>query len=70
MLKTCSHPRNVLLKGDFLDELRKSILVLFLWCDIAKSVKTMNENRELTKAELEIMQIIWAKGRVLVHDIL
>ncbi len=30
----------------------------------------MNENRELTKAELEIMQIIWAKGRVLVHDIL
>ncbi len=41
-----------------------------MWCDIAKSVKTMNENRELTKAELEIMQIIWAKGRVLVHDIL
>ncbi len=30
----------------------------------------MNENRELTKAELEIMRIIWAKGRVLVHDIL
>ncbi len=30
----------------------------------------MNENRELTKAELEIMQIIWAKGRVLIHDIL
>ncbi len=30
----------------------------------------MNENRELTKAELEIIQIIWAKGRVLVHDIL
>ncbi len=30
----------------------------------------MNENRELTKAELELMQIIWAKGRVLIHDIL
>ncbi len=30
----------------------------------------MNENRELTKAELEIMQIIWAKGKVLIHDIL
>ncbi len=30
----------------------------------------MAENRELTKAELEIMQIIWAKGKVLIHDIL
>ncbi len=30
----------------------------------------MNENRELTKAELELMQIIWAKEKVLIHDIL
>lgn len=28
------------------------------------------EIKELTKAELEIMQIIWDKGKVLVHDIL
>lgn len=36
---------------------------------------TMGENlknrpQELTKAELEIMQIIWKKEKVLVHDIL
>ncbi len=33
----------------------------------------MENNRqitELTKAELEIMNIIWQKGRVVVHDIL
>ncbi len=30
----------------------------------------MAEIRELTKAELELMQIIWAKGKVFVHDIL
>ena len=29
-----------------------------------------NKMQELTKAELEIMQVIWRKGRVLVHDIL
>ena len=29
-----------------------------------------NKMQELTKAELEIMQVIWKKGRVLVHDIL
>ncbi len=33
-------------------------------------LETMNENRELTRAELEIMQIIWAKKKVLIHDIL
>lgn len=33
--------------------------------------KTANKDiRELTRAELEIMQIIWEKGKVLVHDIL
>ena len=26
--------------------------------------------QELTKAELEIMQVIWKRGKVLVHDIL
>lgn len=26
--------------------------------------------QELTKAELEIMQVIWYKGKVLIHDIL
>lgn len=31
--------------------------------------KTKNK-LELTKAEQEIMQLIWAKGRVLIHDIL
>lgn len=31
---------------------------------------TDREIKELTKAELEIMQIVWAKGKVLVHDIL
>lgn len=31
---------------------------------------TNREIKELTKAELEIMQIVWAKGKVLVHDIL
>ena len=29
-----------------------------------------NKTQELTKAELEIMQVIWQKGNVLVHDIL
>ena len=29
-----------------------------------------NKPQELTKAELEIMQVIWQKERVLVHDIL
>ena len=33
--------------------------------------KIIKEGRqELTKAELEIMQVIWKKGKVLVHDIL
>ncbi len=35
---------------------------------MAKTVK--NKPLELTKAELEIMQVIWKKGKVLVHDIL
>ncbi len=30
----------------------------------------MSDIKELTKAELEIMQIIWKKGKVFVHDIL
>ena len=29
-----------------------------------------NKPQELTKAELEIMQVIWQKEKVLVHDIL
>lgn len=29
-----------------------------------------NKSQELTRAELEIMRIIWSKGRVVVHDIL
>lgn len=29
-----------------------------------------NKTQELTKAELEIMQVIWQKEKVLVHDIL
>lgn len=33
-------------------------------------METRTEIRELTKAELEIMQIVWKKGKVLVHDIL
>ena len=33
--------------------------------------KIIKEGRqELTRAELEIMQVIWKKGKVLVHDIL
>ena len=33
--------------------------------------KIIKEGRqELTKAELEIMQVIWKRGKVLVHDIL
>lgn len=32
--------------------------------------KTKNRPQELTKAELEIMQVIWHKENVLVHDIL
>lgn len=35
---------------------------------MAKIVK--DSRQELTRAELEIMQVIWAKGHVLVHDIL
>ena len=35
---------------------------------MAKIVK--EERQELTRAELEIMQVIWKKGKVLVHDIL
>lgn len=31
---------------------------------------TNNRPQELTKAELEIMQVIWKKEKVLVHDIL
>ncbi len=30
----------------------------------------MADIKELTKAELEIMQIIWKRGKVLVHDVL
>lgn len=29
-----------------------------------------NKPQELTRAELEIMQVLWAKGAVVVHDIL
>lgn len=29
-----------------------------------------NKTQELTKAELEIMQVIWQKEKVLVHDVL
>ena len=29
-----------------------------------------NRPQELTRAELEIMQVLWAKGAVVVHDIL
>ena len=29
-----------------------------------------NRHQELTKAELEIMQVIWKKEKVLIHDIL
>lgn len=32
--------------------------------------KAYNDIRDLTKAELEIMQIIWDCGKVLIHDIL
>ena len=33
--------------------------------------KIIKEGRqELTRAELEIMQVIWKKGKVLIHDIL
>lgn len=32
--------------------------------------KKQNRPQELTKAELEIMQIIWLKEKVLIHDIL
>ncbi|MBR4299999.1 MAG: BlaI/MecI/CopY family transcriptional regulator [Bacteroidales bacterium] len=32
--------------------------------------KVKNRPQELTKAELEIMQVIWQKEKVLVHDIL
>lgn len=32
--------------------------------------KISNKPLELTKAELEIMQVIWQKGKALVHDIL
>ena len=45
-----------------------------MWSEIetthimAKIVK--EERQELTRAELEIMQVIWKKGKVLVHDIL
>ncbi|MBQ2414023.1 MAG: BlaI/MecI/CopY family transcriptional regulator [Rikenellaceae bacterium] len=35
---------------------------------MAKIVK--DRQPELTRAELEIMQVMWAKGKVLVHDIL
>lgn len=35
---------------------------------MAKIVK--DRQPELTRAELEIMQVIWGKGKVLVHDIL
>jgi predicted transcriptional regulator len=31
---------------------------------------TKNRPQELTRAELEIMQILWQNGRALVHDIL
>lgn len=31
---------------------------------------TKNRPLELTRAELEIMQVLWAKGAVVVHDIL
>lgn len=31
---------------------------------------TKNRPQELTRAELEIMQVLWAKGAVVVHDIL
>ena len=31
---------------------------------------TKKRSQELTRAELEIMQILWQKGRALVHDIL
>ncbi len=35
------------------------------------TVKTTKKRpQELTRAELEIMQILWRKGRALVHDIL
>ncbi|HIZ86388.1 MAG TPA: BlaI/MecI/CopY family transcriptional regulator [Candidatus Coprenecus stercoravium] len=35
---------------------------------MAKIIK--DGRQELTRAELEIMQVIWKKGKVLVHDIL
>ena len=39
--------------------------------NIHAMAKIIKEGRqELTRAELEIMQLIWKKGKVLVHDIL
>ena len=39
--------------------------------NIHAMAKIIKEGRqELTRAELEIMQVIWKKGKVLVHDIL
>lgn len=34
------------------------------------TTKTVKKTQELTRAELEVMQIMWQKGRALVHDIL
>ncbi len=42
-------------------------------CDGArglKRLKDMEKNKELTRAELDIMQIIWQKGKTTVHGIL
>jgi len=44
-------------------------------CRLIIKTKDMGENiknrpQELTKAELEIMQVIWQKEKVLIHDIL
>ncbi len=36
----------------------------------SKTLPNKERPRELTRAELEIMQILWQKGRALVHDIL
>lgn len=39
--------------------------------NIRAMAKIIKEGRqELTRAELEIMQVIWKKGKVLIHDIL
>ena len=62
-------------------EVRKTVLsgakfiVILSECKGSKRKEYMaevvkNRPQELTKAELEIMQVIWQKGKVLVHDIL